>query len=158
MFSGEQFIQLDIGYGRSKGLGSVCAGGLILPGQSGCRSEQVQYSSGLFTFSLGAPLAVDLGSVWSLRLRPRVGLGFVLSEEVGLETGNQHAEFPFAGIAGLATDVTHRIGRDHTTAIGLFAGIDVVKPLGLGRCDDCRIVLRDAMPKYSLGLTVAWFP
>ena len=38
--------------------------------------------------------------------------------------GIQHAEFPFAGIAGLATDVTHRIGRDHTTAIGLIAEND----------------------------------
>ena len=150
---GRTFIQLDFGYGRGQGLGSVCGGGLVLPGASGCSLEQVRYASALATFSVGAPLAVDVAREWALRLRPRAGLGFVLSEELGLTTGNQHSEMPLVGFVGLAADVTYRLGRDRTTALGFFAG-----GLGLFRKEASYIGLAPFALLLSIhGLTLLRF-
>ena len=57
----------------------------------------------------------------------------------------------------MVADVTYRLGQDRVTALAFFAGVDLVNPFRTGGCVDCRIVLTDAMPKYSIGVTVAWF-
>jgi hypothetical protein len=149
------FVQLEFSRGAEQRQGAIC-GGFIYDPQAQCVPEDVAYSGGLAAISTGWPGHVALGSRWSLGLRPQVGVAFLWVHENGQNTGRSYSEMPFTLRAGISGDVGYFI-PDLGFSVVAVGGLDYLKPLRTS-CEDCRQVVRDALPQFVYGVGLSWRP
>ena len=144
---------LAMSQGSEVRAGAIC-GGFIIDPVLECIPERVRYSGGLVALSGGWRLRGELGSKIWLGITPTAGVGAVWVSEDGLETQRTYSETVFAFILGAALESGIRLPWDGFGVV-VSAGVDQVRPLRIG-CEDCRQVVRDALPQVRFGAGVTW--
>ena len=148
------FVGLDGSRGSERRWGAIC-GGFIIDPETQCIGETVRYSGGLVALTGGWLGSAAIGSRWTVGASVRTGLGAVWVRESGEDTGRGHSESPLAYLLGGALEGSYVLPGEHM-ALTASVGADRLRPFGRDRCEDCRQIVRDPLPGWSVGLGVRW--
>ena len=146
------FVDVEWSNGTEARAGAVC-GGFVQPGD--CVREPVLYSGGVLFASAGWLARVDVASRVRLGVRARLGIGALRAKERGLLTDRDYSEVKLTGVTGVAAEAA-LLPTTRGPWITFSTSADALWPFSVD-CLDCRNLLRERLPQYTISVGVSWY-